>query len=268
MTTRPDPRAEPKAEAAARPVVVKLGGSTLGAHDTSLVDIAAWHGQGRRIVVVHGGGATVNAWLERAGLKPKFVRGLRVTDEATLEVAVAVLCGLINKQIVADLTGVGAKAVGFSGADGGIVRARRYDEELGRVGRIERVDPAPIEDLLRAGYLPVIAPVAADTAGGLLNTNADTASGEIAAALRAERLVFLTDVEGVLDAGMQLQEHLTRSQAVALIAEGVAGGGMIPKLEAAVRAAAAGCATRIVDGTSEGALARVLAGGAGGTTVG
>lgn len=255
---------------AARPVVVKVGGSTLGSHDTSLRDIAEARRDGRPIVVVHGGGATISEWLQRAGVEARFVRGLRVTDAATLEIVVAVLAGVVNKQLVADLSALGAPAIGLSGADSMILQARRYDEELGFVGKIHRVNPYAIEELLRLGHLPVIAPIAIETDGGqaqLLNTNGDAAAGEIAAALGAERLIFLTDVEGVLDADGRMLAALTAAEAGALIASGVAAGGMIPKLEAAVRAAEAGCATRVVGGTAAGVLGRVLAGDGGGTTV-
>ena len=252
--------------------MIKLGGSTLGAHDTSLHDIAVARREGRRVVVVHGGGATISAWLARAGIEPKFVRGLRVTDAASLEVVVAVLAGVVNKQLVAELSAFGAPAIGLSGTDSLILQARRFDDELGFVGKIERVNPYPLEELLGLGYLPVIAPIAIDTGGlassQLLNTNADTAAGEIAAALHAERLVFLTDVDAVLDAEKHPQARLTPAEASALISSGAADGGMIPKLEAAIRAAGAGCATRIVNGTAGGALAAVLAGEALGTTVG
>ena len=176
----------------------------------------------------------------------------------------------MNKQLVAQLAALGAPAVGVSGADGMILQARRYSDELGFVGRIERVNPFPVEELLRLGHLPVIAPIALeiDDAGAqLLNTNADTAAGEIAAALGAESLVFLTDVAGVLDTSKRLLTNLNAAEVRALIASGVAAGGMVPKLEAAVRAASAGCATRIVDGTSEGALAAVLRGDDVGTTI-
>jgi acetylglutamate kinase len=259
VTTQPDPKA--------RPVVVKLGGSTLGAHDTSLRDIAAAHDAGTPMVVVHGGGAIVNEWLARAGIEARFVRGLRVTDERSLEVVVAVLAGLVNKQIVAELAALGARVVGMSGADGGLLRARRFDDELGYVGRIEQVDARAVEELLRAGYVPVVAPIALGDDGGLLNTNADTAAGEIAAALGARTLVFLTDVAGVKDEHGAVRERLTAAQAQAMIESGVATGGMIPKLEAACSAALAGCETRIVDGTREGALRAALGGDAGGTAV-
>jgi acetylglutamate kinase len=249
--------------------VVKLGGSTLGAHDTSLRDIAAASRDGRRIVVVHGGGATIGAWLARMGIEATFVRGLRVTDAASLDVVVAVLAGIVNTQLVAELMALGARAIGLSGADGRMLQARRYDEELGFVGKIDAVDARPVVDLLERGYVPVVAPTAVEAGGTqLLNTNADTAAGEIAAALHATHLVFLTDVDAVLDAAKRPLAHLTPDEASALIASGAAAGGMIPKLEAAIRAAGAGCATRIVNGTAAGALARVLAGHAGGTTVG
>jgi acetylglutamate kinase len=254
---------------ATRPTVIKLGGSTLGAHDTSLRDIAAARREGVPAVVVHGGGATISAWLARAGMQARFVRGLRVTDEASLEIVVAVLAGLVNKALVARLGALGAPAIGISGADSLLLQARRFDDELGYVGQVVRVNPYAVEELLRLGHLPVIAPVAVEPeTGQLLNTNADTAAGEIAAALKAERLVFLTDVEGVLDEDKRLLPRLTAAEARSLIAGGTAGGGMIPKLEAAIRAAGAGCATRIVDGTREGALARILAGEDQGTTVG
>ncbi|MBI2724253.1 MAG: acetylglutamate kinase [Chloroflexi bacterium] len=260
MTTPPD----------RRPAVVKLGGSTLGAHDTSLRDIAEARRAGTPVVVVHGGGATISAWLARAGLKAEFVRGLRVTGPEALEVVVAVLAGIVNKTLVAQLGALGAPAFGLSGADGLILQAQRYDDALGAVGKIHRVNPFPVQELLDLGYVPVIAPIAVETGGTdprLLNTNADTAAGEIAAALGAAQLVFLTDVDGVLDTRRNLMADLRAEDVPRLLADGVATGGMIPKLEAAVRAAAAGCRTRIVNGTLGGALADALAGRVGGTTL-
>ena len=266
MITRPDAHsAEARVEdprSNTGPIVIKLGGSTLGAHDTSLRDIAAARKAGRAIVVVHGGGAAISAWLSRLGIAGSFVRGLRVTDAATLDVVVAVLAGIVNKQLVAQLSALDAPAIGVSGADSLILQARRYDDELGYVGQIDRVNPFPLQELLGLGYLPVIAPIAIDSrsAGQLLNTNADTAAGEIAVALGASQLVFLTDVAGVLDERKQVIPCLSGDEVQTLIASGVAGGGMIPKLEAAARAASAGCATHIVDGTRAAALAGVIDG--------
>lgn len=248
--------------------MIKLGGSTLGAHDTTLRDIAEAHKLGARIAIVHGGGAAVSEQLARSGIEPKFVRGLRVTDAATLNVVIDVLAGTVNKQLVAELAALGVDAVGVSGADRSILQAERYDDELGFVGRITAVDSGPITAVISGGALPVIAPIAVEAGTGQpLNTNADTAAGELAVALRAACLVFLTDVAGVLDADKRLIERMNATEARALIESGVAGGGMIPKLEAAVRAASAACATRIVDGTAPGALLRALAGEADGTTI-
>ena len=263
MTTPPD--------AGDRHIVVKIGGSTLGAHDTSLLDIAGARRAGRKIVIVHGGGAAVSEQLARAGVEPRFVRGLRVTDAATLAVVVAVLAGTVNKQLVAQLGAIGAPAIGLSGADAMILQARRYDEDLGYVGKIERVNQHPLAELTGLGYVPVVAPLAIDVAaqgvGGLLNTNADTAAGEIAAALQASELVFLTDVPAVLDGSRRPLHRLSAEEALGLLSSGAASGGMVPKLEAALRAARAGCATRIIDGTQRHALARALAGEAGGTLI-
>jgi acetylglutamate kinase len=246
---------------------VKIGGSTLGAHDTSLRDIAEVHQNGAPVVVVHGGGAAVSDWLQRMSIEPKFVGGLRVTDAATLDVVVAVLAGLVNKQLVAQLTALGVDARGISGADESFLHAEQYDPELGFVGRITRVGDA-LDWVPLGSTVPVVAPIAIEpTSGQLLNTNADSAAGEIAAYLRAAHLVFLTDVAGVLDAEGRVIERMTCAEAQALIDSGVAAGGMIPKLEAATRAASAGCATRIVDGTQEGALRRAIAGEPLGTTI-
>src|SRR6266567_1188981 len=168
-------------------LVVKIGGSTLGAHDTSMADLARLQHGGRRIVVVHGGGPAISDWLKRLKTPTRFVRGLRVTDAASLDVVVAVLAGIVNKQLVAGLNALGARACGVSGADAGIIQAVYEDEELGYVGRIAQVDVSPIDALLEAGFLPVVAPVAvlkgADgrVSAQLLNVNADTVAGELAA---------------------------------------------------------------------------------------
>jgi acetylglutamate kinase len=248
--------------------IVKLGGSTLGAHDTSLRDIAGAQARGAHLIVVHGGGAAVSDWLKRMNIEPRFVRGLRVTDAATLDVVVAVLAGLVNKQLVGQLTALGVDAHGISGADGAVLQAEQYDPQLGFVGRITKVDPGVLDAATAGRSVPVVAPIAIEPkTGQLLNTNADTAAGEIAAATRATSLIFLTDVAGVLDAEGRLIERLTAAEAQGLIDSGVAGGGMIPKLEAAIRAASAGCATRIIDGTREGALRRAIVGEPLGTTI-
>ena len=207
-------------------------------------------------------------------VRPAFVNGLRVTDAQSLDIVVAALAGLINKNLTARLSAAGAKAAGLSGVDGGMLAGRVKDPALGFVGEVTAVDVAPILALTRAGYIPVIAPVAvcgADEAlhpGALLNVNADTAAGEIARALGAERLFFLTDVEGVLDRGRRLIRRLTARQARALAASGTISGGMIPKIEACLRALDGGCESRVIDGRIGGALPRSLADDDIGTRIG
>lgn len=251
-----------------RTVVVKLGGSTLGAHDTSLADVALLQRLGVRVTVVHGGGAGISAWLKRIGLEARFVRGLRVTDAPTLEVACMVLAGKINKELVSQLLALGAPAVGLSGADGGLLRARQRDPELGFVGEVTAVDPALLNALLSAGFLPVVAPLAVSDAGQLLNVNADTAAGDVARGLGAERVVFLTDVPGVAGADGRTLARLTAAEVHALIASGVIHGGMIPKVEACLHALQGARAAQIVDGrVAHGLLRALLASDGGGTSI-
>ena len=245
--------------------VVKIGGSTLGQHDTSLGDLAALHAAGRRLVVVHGGGATVSEWLALHGVESRFVQGLRATDERALEVVVAVLAGLVNKQLVAELQARGARALGLSGADGGVLRARRYDPELGFVGQIVGVDGDALRAFVEGNAIAVLAPIAVEVEGEafrpqLLNVNADTVAGAVAAALPAERLVFLTDVPGVMDGAGAPRPRLSAAEARELLDNSAVTGGMIPKVEAALRAADAGVPTAIADGRQAGALGHLLAG--------
>ena len=263
----------PPAEPGAGPLVVKIGGSTLGAHDTTLEDLVHLYRQGTLPVVVHGGGKVISRWMERTGSLPRFVRGLRVTDPATLEVVVAVLTGLVNKDLVAQLQARGVRAVGVSGADGGLFQARVMEPELGRVGEVVRVDPAPVLALLSRGFLPVVAPVALAVdeegrpEGGLLNINGDTAAGHLARALSASRLVFLTDVEGVLDASRRVIPHLPPARARAMVERGIATGGMIPKLQACLTALDRVPVAHIVDGRRPHALLECLAGREMGTRI-
>ncbi len=253
-------------------IVVKIGGSTLGSHDTTLHDIAALQRQGVNLVVVHGGGKIISDWMAKQGVKPNFVRGLRVTDEPSLDIVVAVLAGLINKNLVASMLALGASAVGISGADGGMLQADIQDPRLGLVGSVTHVNTVPLDAVLRAGSIPIVAPVAFkktdDTASTLLNINADTAAGEIASALGADRLIFLTDVEGVLDTSHRLISRLTARQARGLINSNVAAGGMIPKLEACLMAIESGGTSHIIDGRKPSALMDVVCGGALGTRIG
>ena len=255
-------------------IVVKIGGSTLGSHDTTLEDLVKLQREGVNPVVVHGGGKIISEWMEKQGVRPRFVRGLRVTDEPSLDIVIAVLTGLINKNLVASLVRLGARAMGISGADNGMLQAVVKEPELGLVGRVVKVNPDPVNAVLGAGCIPVIAPVAirvpiADGTGpSMLNINADTAAGEIAAALSADRLVFLTDVEGVLDTSRRLIPRLTERQAKGLIHSKVAAGGMVPKLEACLTALQSGSKAQIVDGRRPLALVETLLGKKLGTRIG
>lgn len=247
-------------------VVLKIGGSVVGAADPALHSIVALHDDGRPLVVVHGGGPLVGEWSARFGLETRFVRGLRVTDEATRDIALAVLAGLVNARLVADLIARGVPAVGLSGVDGGMLRAEREDEELGLVGRVTLVDSGLLEDLLERGHVPVVAPAAISRDdGAILNVNGDSAAGAIAAALGARLLAFLTDVPGVRTRDGTIIPSLDRERAQALVADGTIEGGMLPKVEACLLAAAAGCHAAIASARDADAVERVLAGERAGT---
>ena len=243
-------------------LVVKYGGAamineSLRAEVAS--DLALMSCVGIRAVLVHGGGPEIDAMLRRLGKEPKFVGGLRYTDEETMEVVQMVLAGKVNKDLVGLLGKAGCPAVGLCGVDGGLITARRHSkgQDLGLVGEIESVDPAVLEAALKGGFLPVVATVAAGAEGEgaahkAYNVNADTAAAAIAVALKAEKLVLLTDVPGILrdvsDSGTLVRE-LPRSGAAALIKEGVVTKGMIPKVECCARAVEEGVGKApIIDG--------------------
>lgn len=239
------------------PLVIKIGGSTLGSTDTTFRDVAELARAGVTPVVVHGGGAEASRWLERMNIESRFERGLRVTDEAVLPVVVAVFAGLVNKRIVTSINAAGATAVGICGADGRILECRLADPAYGFVGEPVAVHPKAILALHSAGIIPVIGPIGhvpGTTADQLVNVNADTVAGNIAAALNASRLVFLTDVEGVRDSRGERIPELDFERARALIADGTIAGGMIPKVEACLHALELGVEVQIVDGRVDGAL--------------
>jgi acetylglutamate kinase len=255
-------------------VVVKIGGSTLGDHDTTLRDLVELQKRGARPVVVHGGGKIISEWMAARGVRPRFVRGLRVTDAVVMEIVVAVLAGVVNKSLVSSVQALGGRAVGLSGVDGGLLTAKQGDPELGLVGGEVFADPEPVRAVMLSGFIPVIAPVAARLSedGGvedsMLNVNADTAAGRIATALEADRLVFLTDVAGVLDSSRRVIPRLTTGQAHTLIRSNVVDGGMVPKLEACVTALGRIDHAQIIDGRRPGALLESLSGTPDGTRVG
>lgn len=247
-------------------ILVKIGGSTLGGHDTTLRDVVTLQRQGVQQVVVHGGGKIISEWMVRQGVRPTFAGGLRVTDEPSLEIVIAVLAGVVNKALVASINALGGRAIGLSGVDGGMLKAEIKDPALGLVGRVVEVDTKPIEAVMTAGFVPIIAPVAVrHDSDSMLNVNADTVAGEIAAAIGAERLVMLTDVEGVLDSSRRLIPRLTRRQAEGLMHSKVVDGGMVPKIGACLKALEAVKMTHIVDGRMAGALVDAFEGKAMGT---
>lgn len=254
-------------------ILVKIGGATLGSHDTTIEDLVSLQKQGISVVVVHGGGKTITRWLDRLGIPSRFIRGERVTDETMLEVVTAVLCGLVNKEIVASLNGSGGRAIGLSGIDGAILRASLKNQELGYVGEVTGVFTTPIETLLAAGHIPVIAPLGLVSPGKpgdkpqIVNINADIAAGEIAAAIGVEQLVFLTDVDGIHDLSGQRLPRLLPEEAEKLLADGVAAGGMIPKITACLKALSQAQTTCIIDGRQPHVLLRQIKGEDGGTLI-
>lgn len=257
----------------ARPVVVKIGGSTLGAHDTTLRDLVALQERGILAVVVHGGGNRITGWLDKMGVATSFVRGMRVTDAQALQVVVAVLAGLVNKELVAAITSLGGKAMGLSGVDGGLIEARIQSPDTGYLGEVVRVDAGPVNAVLGAGYIPVIATCGFRTIGGdddpvpFLNVNADASASEIAVALNADRLIFLTDVPGVQDSEGRVLPRLSPDEGRSLIESGVISGGMIPKVEGCIRALSSVSSAQIIDGRSAGALLAAIEGKDNGTRI-
>jgi len=240
-----------------RTVAVKVGGSVLtdGVPGDLAEDLALLHRAGVRTVLVHGGGPDVSRVVERMGGSPEFVDGLRVTDDETMDAVVMVLTGRVNKRIVLRLQEAGARAVGVAGVDGGLIRVRPHPaaERLGRVGEIDAVDPSLVETLFDGGFFPVVSPVGADGEGKSYNVNADSAAAAVAASLGAEKLVLVTDVEGILAGGPdgpELVSELDPAGARDLIHEGVVSSGMVPKVEACLSALEAGVRSAHVVGTA------------------
>lgn len=249
-----------------RALVVKLGGTTIAAEEGVLRELAVI-ARARRVVVVHGGGKRLTEWLTRLGVESRFENGLRVTDDAAAEVALAVLGGLVNGELVAALRAMGADAVGLRGVDGGLLRGPRT-ADLGRVIGAPEADARVLEVLLASGRLPVVAPLGLDGSGTICNINADDAAAALAAALHAD-LVLLTDTDGVRDGDGARIAELTAGDAEALIARGVIAGGMVPKVRAAIRSLGSDTAAtaRIADGRPAGALAKSLGSDGSGTRV-
>lgn len=234
-------------------VVVKFGGNAMGDAEAMAEfarDIVLMRQVGVNPVVVHGGGPMINDLLNRLGIKSEFVRGKRVTDQATVEVVEMVLTGLVNKRIVQAIMDEGGRAVGLSGKDDDLMVCEADDPELGFVGRPIEMNVQVLRDLFTAGIIPVVAPVATGMDPlETFNVNGDTAAGAIAGALKADRLLLLTDVPGVKDASGEIVTQLTPDQVKEMIADGTISGGMIPKTETALKAIEEGVrAVVILDG--------------------
>ncbi|MBN9544495.1 MAG: acetylglutamate kinase [Alphaproteobacteria bacterium] len=246
-------------------IVVKYGGNAMtgsGGTDDFSQDIVLMKQTGIDPVVVHGGGPQIGAMLKKLDIQSRFIDGLRVTDEAAVEVVEMVLTGSINKHIVTAINAAGGRAVGLSGKDGNMVVAKKLAltktdpvsgkvtvEDLGFVGEPDAINPEILYTMMKSEIIPVIAPIGVGPKGETYNINADTVAGAVAGAVKAERLVLLTDVEGVLDKDKKLIAHLTVSEARALIQDGTISGGMIPKISTAIEAVEAGVnAAVILDG--------------------
>ena len=238
-------------------VVIKLGGHAMGsdeAMDDFARDVVLMQQVGVKPVIVHGGGPMINKMLDQLGIESEFVDGKRVTDQATVEVVEMVLSGLVNKRIVQAINGQGGRAVGISGKDANLMVCDQTNADLGFVGTPARVNPAIIEELGEKGLIPVIAPLGAGRNGETFNVNGDTAAGAIAGALRADRLLLLTDVSGVKDASGEVLTSLNSQQIKELTEEGVIAGGMIPKTQTALDALKEGVrAVVILDGRAPNA---------------
>jgi acetylglutamate kinase len=243
-----------------RVTVVKIGGSALASAGTMLRDVAELARAGESLVLVHGGGDEISRRLDQAGIRAKFVDGLRATDERAMP-HVAEALEEVNRAIVDALRNAGVEACPF-GAVSGLLKANRMPA-LGRVGEVTEVDVEPLRRNLDHGAVPVVSPIARDNEdGGLLNVNGDTAAGEIAIAIGAARLIFCTDVVGVRSRGGELLPVLHIDDAAVLVADGTASGGMAPKLKASMRAAGSGVECVILDGRQTGNLRKALDGGA------
>ncbi len=236
-------------------VVVKLGGRAIEhGKDDTLLDVVLLRYVGMQPVLVHGGGPEITAMSERLGLTPSFKNGLRVTDDKTMEVVKMVLTGKVSPEIVAAIHRLGGQAVGMSGEDGPTIIAEPLDESMGFVGKVTQINKEPITALLGRGYIPVIASIGLGYDGHAYNINADTVAAEIAVALKAAKVILLTDVPGVQGVDGEVVAVLTKEDARKRIDSGEVTGGMIPKLEACLRALDAVPLAHIVDGRISHAL--------------
>ncbi|MCH5162907.1 MAG: acetylglutamate kinase [Clostridiales bacterium] len=223
-------------------LVIKYGGNAMNDEaitTTILQDIAALKIVGVNPILVHGGGPEINKMLSRLGIKPQFKNGLRVTDEATMEIAQMILCGKINKNIVGELNSLGVKAIGLCGKDSQLIKAESYDGELGYVGKITEINSKLLEILAEDEFVPVIASIATDDAGNSYNVNADVAAAAIGAAMHAEKLLFLSDIDGIMsnkDDKETLIDRISVAELRRMIDSGAVSGGMVPKANSCIDA--------------------------------
>jgi acetylglutamate kinase len=251
--------------------LVKLGGTLLDSAElraSLAAQIAAAVNGGVHMAVVHGGGKQMTRFLAERGVESRFVKGLRVTTPEVMDAVLQVVAGRVNQELVAALIARGLRAVGLTGIDANLVEAEQMDPELGMVGRVTRANPELLDLLIARGYVPVLACVAGDRQGRLYNINADQMAAGFAAAWRAERLIFLTDIEGVLDGAGVVRPVLSAGECDELIADGAATGGMLAKLQAAQAALEQGVAEiHIAPGALPAVLARLLADEPAGTRI-
>jgi acetylglutamate kinase len=246
---------------AGKTFVVKYGGNAMGDDamiDSFARDIVLMKAVGMHPVVVHGGGPQIGSHLEKLGKKSQFIEGLRVTDAETMDVVEMMLGGLVNKAVVNAIARQGGRAVGLTGKDGGLIRARKLlvkGQDLGQVGEVESIDPRIVEHLESGGFIPVIAPVGVGSEGEAYNINADLVAGKLAAVLKAEKLMLLTNVPGLMDKQGQVMTGLTAAQVDGLIADATIHGGMLPKVQCALDAVKSGVRNAvIIDGRLEHAV--------------
>jgi acetylglutamate kinase len=257
-------------------IVIKYGGHAMTERElraSFAVDVVLLKYIGVRPVIVHGGGPQIGATLEKMGKKSTFVDGLRITDDETMEVVEMILGGTINQEIVGLVQQGGGRAIGLTGRDGGLLRVRKKlvdGRDLGRVGDVVGVDASVVNSVADAGFVPVIAPIGVDAEGITYNVNADEAAGAVAASLRAEKLILLTDVEGVKDDHGKLLRQLSAADVGKYIAEGTIHGGMIPKVECCIEALKGGVSrSHIIDGRMlHAVLLEIFTDGGVGTLIG
>jgi acetylglutamate kinase len=242
-------------------IVIKYGGAAMTEKELKTQfaeDVVLMKYVGMNPVIVHGGGPQISGMMKRLGKEPKFVKGVRVTDDETMEIVEMVLGGTINKEIVSLINRHGGKGVGLTGKDGALIQAKPMKsegEEMGQVGEVKMIDPQILRTLEEGRFIPVISPVGADEEGRSYNINADLAAGKVASALSAEKLLILTDVPGILDEKGKLLPTLSRKEVQRLIKKGVISKGMLPKVEAALSAVEGGVQkAHIIDGRVPHAL--------------